>query len=461
MMKNKLRTVAGNHYGHFCLGLLFCFFLVYYQFLYLGFVDDLVYSTAAQASFSDFLHFMRYHYNYANGRTWVHVLLIAFLRFGVYPWRVFMPVCFAASVYLIARLVSPSAQSLQKTLVWTCAAFLCVNIGLYKDTLFWMTGSFNYILPVPFICLLLLSLRSGRHLWCTPILGLLCGASTEQYGMITFGCLLLWLGYREFRLKEHAHRVWFIVSVLTTLAGVLTLVLSPSVRARTYARTGTLAGRISYLFFNFWFHSGMMGVFLALLAAAACLYLYSAASKRLWKAAALLTAAGIAALEAVSFLPLGTISALSVYGFAAAFLFAVFFAAAAAFRAGNGIPLLALLLGGGAQVMMLVTDRMAERTTMASVFCFAVFAVSLLAHADFSKKLLRIAAVLCVCLFAAYSAAGYVSYAAAQRAAFAAGECVAKHDIPHQSREDIDKLIEMCEEVRLEQVEAHLQAAKP
>ena len=162
-MKNKLRTVAGNHYGHFCLGLLFCFFLVYYQFLYLGFVDDLVYSTAAQASFSDFLHFMRYHYNYANGRTWVHVLLIAFLRFGVYPWRVFMPVCFAASVYLIARLVSPSAQSLQKTLVWTCAAFLCVNIGLYKDTLFWMTGSFNYILPVPFICLLLLSLRSGRH----------------------------------------------------------------------------------------------------------------------------------------------------------------------------------------------------------------------------------------------------------------------------------------------------------
>lgn len=459
-MNNKLQTIAAKHYGHFCLGVLFCFFLVYFQFLYLGFVDDLVYSTAAHTSFSDFLYFMRYHYDYVNGRTWVHLLLILFLRFGVYAWRVFMPACLTTSAYLIARLVSSSAQTLQKALVWTCAAFLCVHAAVYEETLFWMTGSFNYILPVPFICLLLLSLRSGKHLWCTPILALLCGSSTEQYGMITFGCLLLWLGYRVFRQKERAHRVWFIVSILSTLAGLLTVVLSPSVRARTYSRTGTLAGRISYLFFNYWFHSKAMGVFLALLALAACLYLYSAASERLWKAAALLTAAGIAALEIGSFLPLGTISSLCVYGFAAAFLFVCFFAAVAAFRAGYGVPLLALLLGGGAQVMMLATDRLADRTTMASVFCFVVFAASLLVRADFSKKLLRIAVVLCVCLFAAYNVAGYVSYAAAQRAAFAAGECTTKHEMPRQTREDVDKLIELCEEVRLEQIESHEQAAQ-
>lgn len=454
-------TFLKKHYGYVCLGLLLCGLLVYYQFLYLGFVDDLVYSTAAQTSFSDFLYFLRYHYNFANGRTWVHVLLTAFLRFGVYPWRVFMPLCFTSTVYLIARLVSPSAQTLQKTLAWTCAAFLCVHIGVYNSTLFWETGSFNYILPAPFLCLLFLSLQKEKHLWCTPVLGFLCGSSMEQFGMITFGCLLLWLLYREIRLKERAHRMWYIVSLLTTLAGLLTLVLSPSVRARTYVKTGTLTERISFLFMSFWFHSREMAVFLALLSLAACLYLFAAATQRLRKGAALLLGAGVVVLEVVSFLPVGALSTLCVYGFAASFLLVCFLAAIAAFRAGYAVPLLSLLLGGGAQVMMLATDRLAARTTMASVFCFVVFAVSLLVRADVSAKPLRILAAACVCLIAAYNVTGYVSYAAEQKALFASGACTEKHDVPHQTREDIDKLIEQCEKVRLEQIESHKQAAKP
>ena len=460
-MKKKLKAFVQKNYGYLCLGFFFCCLLVLFQFLYLGFVDDRVYSTAAQTNLSDFLYFMRYHYGYVNGRTWVHVLLMVFLRFGVYPWRVFMPACFTAILYLIARLVSPSAEALQKTIVWTCAAALCVSVSVYEETLFWETGSFNYILPALFLGLLFLSLRDSKHLWCTPILGLLCGSSTEQFGMITFGCLLLWLGYREFRQKEHTHRIWFILSLLTTLAGLLTLVLSPSVRARTYAETGSIADKISYLFFGFWFHSKEMCAFLAAIAIAACVYLFSALSSKRWsKGATLLIAAATAGSAVMSFLPFGTLSTLCTYAFAAAFLAVCFWAGINAFRAGYGLPLLALLLGGGAQVMMLVTQRLSFRTTMPSVFCFMVFALALLSQTKISASVMRIAAVGCVALIAAVNVFGYASFAAAQRADFLAGDLTEKHIVSSDSRRNAESIIEECEQVRLDQVKIHQQAAK-
>lgn len=459
-MKNKLQTFVKQYGGYLCLGLLFCCLLALFQFLYLGNADDRVYSTAAQSNLSDFLYFIRYHYGYVNGRTWVHVLLMLFLRFGVYPWRIFMPVCYTAIVYLIARLVSSSAQTLQRTLAWTCAAVLCVHTAVYKETLFWETGSFNYILPALCVGLLLLSLREEKHLWCTPILGFLCGSSMEQFGAVTFVCLLLWLGYREFRQKNRSHRIWFLVSVLTTFAGLLTLVLSPSVRARTYAQTGSLFDKVSYLFFGFWFHSKEMCALLVLLVLAACLYLFVSSTDRMVKTAAILLAAAAVVSAAVSFLPFGALSTLCTYGFAAAFLCAVFWAAVAAFRAGHGVPLTALLLGGGAQVMMLATQRLSLRTTMPTVFCFIVFALALLECMDFSSAALRIAAIACVVLLAGYNVLGYVSFAAAQQADYSAGALTEKHIASSDSRKNVESVIAECEQVRLEQIELHQQAAK-
>lgn len=453
-------SVFKKHYGTICLGVLFCGLLVCFQFMYLGFSDDRIYSTAAQTSLPDFFRFIRYHYQFVNGRIWVHVLLMQFLRFGVWPWRVFMPACFTVIVYLIARLVSPSAQMLQKTIVRTCIAFVCVPAVVYQETLFWETGSFNYILPVLVVCLLFLSLREGKHLWCTPVLAFLCGSSMEQIGMITFGCLLLWLGYRLVVQKEKTHAVWYAVSLLTTLAGLLTLVLSPSVRERTYAETGSLTDKISYLFFGFWFHAAPMCVSLVLLTLAACVYLYCSAEKRFRKIAAAGIAAAAPVTAVAGFLPLGAVSTFCTFGFAAVVLTACFWAGIAALRAGRPVPMLALLLGGGAQVMMLVTQRLAYRTTMPSVFCFIVFALSLLACTQVPAKPMRIAAIVCAALIAGYSAYGYGAYAVSQRAAFKAGECTQRHAVSDDSGENLKRVIAECEQVRLDQVELHRQAAE-
>lgn len=460
-MDHSQQSVFKKYYGYFALGLLFCCLVAFFQFLYLGFADDRIYSTAAQTTFSDFLVFLRYHYNYVNGRTWVHVLLMFFLQFGVYPWRIFMPACFTAVVYLIARLVSPDAQSLQKTLAWTCAGCLCVHTVVYQETLFWEAGSFNYIVPALCVGLLLWTLRREKRLWCAPILAFLCGSSMEQYAMITFGGVLLWFLYREWKLKAHSHRICYILTLAATIAGLLTLVLSPSVRARTYAETGSLTDKISYLFFGFWFHSKEMCAFLVLLALAACLYVVSASDKRMLRIAALLLAAATVGSAVGSFLPLGAIGTLCTFGFAASILLACAWAGVAAFRAGHALPAIALILGAGAQVMMLVTQRLSYRTTIPSVFCFLVFALSVLTLVDFSSSARRIAAIICVALVALYTVTGYVSFAAGQRAEYLAGNCTTKHDVSRQnSRENVERVIEECENVRLDQIESHLQAAK-
>ena len=458
-----MRSVSAfcrKNYGYIFLAILVGLFLVLFRSFYLMNVDDRVYSTIANAPLAEIVRFMRYHYGYCNGRTWVHLVLLALLRFGVWPWRVLMPLLLGAICILAARLTAPSTDALQKTLAMTCASVLSVSATLYADTLFWETGSVNYILPIVFVLLLFRMLQTGKCLWLAPLVGLLCGASTEQYGMITFGGLLLYYCCLALRKKQFS-RVIAALTVLCTLAGLLTVVLSPSVRARTYAETSGLFDKFSMLTFGLWFHSPETLTLLCFLALAFCLYLYGCCALRMQRIILALYAAALAGSFAISFLHIPLLSTLAVYASMLLFLAGAFAAAILALRLEqNCIPLIGLLLGGGAQVMMLVTQRIAVRTMTPSIFCFLVFAVALLSRCGKVQKIPR-AAVCAGCVLVAaiavWNVYGYVRTAQNQTAEFHAGTRAENHIHAPQTSADVDRIIDEIEDVRLEEIRRHAQ----
>lgn len=406
---------------------------------------------------------MHYHYNYCNGRTWVHALLMFFLRFDVFPWRIFMPLVYTCTAWLFAKTACEDHQKIQSILVCVCAALLCVPTAVYQETLFWESGSFNYVLPVPLVLLLFLLLRKQKALWLTVPLGFLCGASMEQYGMITFGGLLLWIGYRVFGQKNRSKLLWFFLALGAVLSGLLTLVLSPSVAARTYAETSTIVNKLNFLFSSYWFHSKDMDSVLAFLALVSCIYLYSTAGDKKQKRFIVCTMFGIPVTAVCSFSAIPIISNICVYAFPLLFLFACCWAAIRAIRSGNVLPLFALLLGAGTQIMMLATQRFSWRTTFPSVLCFLLFAVSLIPQIQFKQKhtalAARVLAPACVLLICIINVTGYLQLAEQERIGITTGEYVEQYVEGLQTRQQIDAVIEEIEQVRQSQIELHLQAA--
>ena len=450
-------------YGYLCLGLLLAGMLLLFQSLYLHGSDDRIYSTIGHASFADYLYFMQYHYSYCNGRTWIHSLLILCLRFGVYAWRILMPVVFACTAFCAALLTGGDPKR-QSALALACGAFLCIPSVVCDDTLFWESGSFNYILPVPLIFLLFLLLRGEKHLWLALPLGLLCGASMEQYGMITLGGLLLWTLWRVFAEKNKARLGWFLAAFAAVLGGLLTLVFSPSVHARSYAESSSLTEKASFLLFNYWFHSKRMCVFLVCMALAACLYLLLSAKTVVQKLLAVLPALGVSAAAALSFLSVPFVSTLCTLGFPALLACICLYAAIHAVRRRHVLPLIALILAGGAQVMMLATQRYSFRTTFPSLMCLIVFTLSLLLRVEYdlsSRKLtgfLRVTASVCLVLVCLWNQKSCWQFARQEHADYLAGAAYTESfvDTP-QTRADVDAVIEEFESVRQEQIELHAQ----
>lgn len=454
----KIASAIRSNYGYIALALTVGVFLIIFQSLFLKNSDDRIYSIVGCSGLENVVYFMRYHYNFCNGRTMMHLLLMGLIRFGVYPWRIIMPLVAGCNVWLMGKFICADKQSFQKCLAFSALFTLSLSAGIYEDTLFWETGSFNYIVPALFILCLFNLMKSNKLPWLWPVLGFLCGATVEQFGMIAMAAVLMWILHRRFAQKEKI-TLPLVLTFVFSLLGILTLVFSPSVSARTYEDSARFIDKLSLLMFNYWFHSTTMASFLLIFSIVVGCYLISVSQKKLHRFVACVACLGLIASFVIQFLSIPYISVLAQYGFVALFLVCVLFTAVCALRRKNWLPLCTLLLGGGAQFMMLFTQRISVRTTMASLFCFMLFALSLLMSKEFSflRAWLRTALVIVFVCIAALNILGYAQYAQGEAEQFREGLMVEKYADQKQTRDDVERVIEEFESVRLEQIEIHKQ----
>ncbi len=455
----KFKNLFKNNYPYFVFIVFITFLVVFFQFLFLNDVDDRVYSTVAKASLTDTLYFMEYHYNFCNGRTLMHLLLIFFLKFDVYLWRVICPLSFGLLIILSSMFVSYDKDSFKKSLLLFSVISLFVSVDIYESTLFWATGSFNYVFPFLFLLLTLLLIKYKKCIYLIPVLGFMCGATTEQCGIISVFCFAMYIYYNSFVLKNKVKKT-VILTLFTSIAGFFTVVLSPSVIARTYESNSSFFDKLSMIIFNLWFKSEGMMTFIILLMFVVSIKWFSLTRTKLNKWIVGFISFTMFLTLFLQYTSISVIAVLSQYAFLLLLLLGITVVCISCIlREKNYYPLFSMLLGMGAQFMMAVSQRFSYRTTLPSIFCFIFFAVSVLIDNDFlfsmKKKFLSIKIVLAIVssLIIIFNIFGYLNLSAKQIDLLQEKKYTVSHFNSRQTREDVDKIIDECEKVRLEQIE--------
>ena len=110
-----------------------------------------------------------------------------------------------------------------------------IEINMSRQSIYWLTGSFNYIYPLflffaYFYCIT--KIENKNYYIASIIVGLLSAATMEQSSMMTFGLTLLVLlsKFKEFKnIKNTLHENKKLLLLLAvTLIGTCSVLLSPS-----------------------------------------------------------------------------------------------------------------------------------------------------------------------------------------------------------------------------------------
>ena len=457
----KIKSFFKNNYSYIVFTLITVFFVVFFQFLYLNNVDDRVYSTIAKSSFSDVLYFMEYHYNYCNGRTLMHLMLIFFLKFDVYLWRIVCPLSFCLLIVFSSMFISYDKKSFKKALFLFSVLSLFVSVNVYETTLFWATGSFNYVFPFMFLLITLLLIKYKKFSYFVPVLGFLCGATTEQCGMISVFCFMMYVFYDSVVMKNKLNKS-VVCTIMTSVCGLLTVVLSPSVIARTYESNSNFFDKLNMIFFSLWFKNESMSIFIIMITTVVSIYLFSLSKNKFGKLLVSIYSLSMFLSYFLQYTEIPLISVLTQYAFPVALFIGIGIVCVSCIKNKNDYyPLFSMLLGMGAQFMMAVSQRFSFRTTLPSVFCFVFFAVALLKSNDLIsfevKKLKFVKGVLLVFLIVVitFNIFEYINLAKDQMELLSSGTYTTRHFSSPRTREDVDEIIDECEKVRFEHIDKH------
>lgn len=216
------------------------FFAININVNYFG--DDFSYLKWTKLNSLEYVEAVGKHYIRTNGRTIVHVLDSIFLKLNPVFWAIFNSVMLVGICYFAAKIITRKNRDKMPFAFSMMFFFVsALDILVTRQSVYWMTGSFNYVYPICMFfiywyCLLKID-ESKKNFICAIIFGILGAASVEQMGMMTFGVTVLTLlskvesikditkknGIKEL-FQKNKRIVWMLI---VTFVGLATVLLAP------------------------------------------------------------------------------------------------------------------------------------------------------------------------------------------------------------------------------------------
>lgn len=200
-------------------------------------MDDYYYATFWNDGFPGFLRNFSSHYQTMNGRTLVHIVVTVVLRGGTPLFGLVSMGLAVAIPFWGHKLTSPDLSPLPAVAAFL-AGLLLIPKSMMVQGVLWQSAYFNYVFPTAMIVLLLYLLQTAVHaerLKPVPavvvmVYALLCGATTEQSGLLAVCAVLAVCAQCLFFNRK---RLWLpLTCLLTAAAGVCSVFLSPATQAR-------------------------------------------------------------------------------------------------------------------------------------------------------------------------------------------------------------------------------------
>lgn len=263
-MKKTSKKIA-DYYHIIAVILFFGLFFLLFQSVFM-YSDDFRYGEAGKGNLTQIMQYMGEHYQTVNGRSLVHTLAILFTKCDLFFWRLVTPAVIAVLLVLTARFITVEKKERQKLTVIMLLLYLLMPVGVLQQSAYWLSGSFNYVYPMlPILGLGILMKKSIQNkkanYWLLP-LGAIAGATMEQCGMIALGICILTMLYQKF-FKKNRLLLCHYLAVLCTVAGYLTIFLSPATKGRIDSESGQmgLLQNTYRILFEKWFQSKEMFLF--------------------------------------------------------------------------------------------------------------------------------------------------------------------------------------------------------
>ena len=369
--------------------------------------DDFFFGTLTQNGFGRFWYEMAKHYMEDNGRAIINFLTALILIPDIHLFRLLNPILIIGTIFMTTELAAKGKNPIAAT-VAGILLFSLISIDVTRQSVYWLTGSMNYLYPSFMIMstyrLVRKSRLTGKKYRFLPLLGFIAGAAVEQSGAMLIGILLLDMACQKFIAKEKPAKTE-ISTFAAAAIGFLTVVLSPGTGARIGIETKTPLWEVvssSFLLlakFNVKNHP--MPIFNALLCLCAIYWLVK------YKHAAHSILASFLALCLPFYLWAVYVPYTGAHRYAAAAFFTInclsliYVSALMMLREKEPMPLLFTLAAFGAQLMMLFSPVLGERNLLPSVLAYFAVIVYTVQRLNLSApKLKYCAAAILATLFA-------------------------------------------------------------
>ena len=198
--------------------------------------DDFNYSTFLDGKISSFVQKNIEHYKTFNGRVWIHVLDEVMLYIGIPACAVFNVAALALMPYIFGKLDGGKRAPLEMTAIFPIF-LMFVGVGVLREGLFWISGSFNYVLPFFMVIVSIFIAKKAAKDNISALLtavffiaAFFCGATNEQCGIVSVFVFLYFFVAESCRRRRPLLKN--AVLLFAAIAGYVTLFLSPA----TYSR---------------------------------------------------------------------------------------------------------------------------------------------------------------------------------------------------------------------------------
>ncbi|GMQ55993.1 hypothetical protein AN1V17_03850 [Vallitalea sediminicola] len=407
-MKDINRRNFWNKYGLIFITLLTFIITAIVNFNVRLYGDDFFYACFTRVDFDYFVTRHLDHYMRANGRAIVHLLATIFLGVNQYFWAICNSLMLAGIVFFGAKICMGIEVQEKKSLIGYSATIMAIAIAfldpdLTRQSVYWLTGSFNYVYPIFILLvywyLLSRSTYSNKMKWYVPVLAFLSAATVEQSSIMTFGLTLLILLEKRFFRKNKINKMEIVTLVAATL-GMLTVICSPAVLLRASIEDSPVEGFLPLIKHNlikqgdyFLFSKIMLPYhMLSIIASFGVIRKYGGeiSDRFRWTRNLAVIFGGSACasllLQVITGKVIyyyGTLGQFCIEAFIGlGYLYTLIYAGILVYKnkfiTNNALPIIAVILAFGAQFMMIISPVFGPRNLVFPIFMLALYSACLI-----------------------------------------------------------------------------------
>ncbi len=372
--------------------------------------DDFYYASFSKLPLSEFCRLHKAHYFEANGRAIVHILDTIFLGLPFIVWQLLNSFFLAAIVFFIFKIavVDKKNAIYRNLLTLTIITFsvFYLHISMTRQSVYWITGSFNYVYPfflfILFWYLITKTEISNYNLIVLCLIGFLSAATTEQNAMITIGLVFMYV-INDLIVNKRINKK-LIFAFIFTLLGALTVFLAPATFYRYTLENEEKVSlllivyqNIKYIYGKFIISKAMIAYQILFILSSS---LYIIRNRNLfasWKRHFLDLLVGLSPFIIFLLLfetkinsdPITVPRLIRIVSIALYFMFTLISVFVLLFKNRRNsfykVPIISIILSYGAQIMMLISPIYGERNILCSVFLLIIYVVSLVSMTVLDK----------------------------------------------------------------------------